>query len=146
MDDKDLDNFIDHQRWLINNGLVLPVVQDNLFMYGVLAHPEVKEVDVELDALGKKIKYTLFFEPKMLKVFGAFERLSSDSSLWGVFRLWLLLKKHGNLDLRRPLLKMVEDYCGSKWAVDLQIVDVANYKKDFNGSWNPTMEKAKLKK
>ena len=69
---------MDHQRWLINNGFANPIIQDNLFMYGVLAHPNIKEVELDLDALNKRITYTLYFESKMLNVIDKFNRLLGD--------------------------------------------------------------------
>jgi hypothetical protein len=132
MEINELNSFLDHQRWLINNGLVNPIVQDNLFMYGILSHPEVKEVDVALDALNKKVSYGLFFETKMLNAIEKYKKLSGDRSLLGTFRLWLLLKKHGNLEFKSPLSKMIKDYCGPGWEVSVDIKNVSEYRKEFN--------------
>jgi hypothetical protein len=138
MDEKELVNYLDHQKWLINNGLINTVVQDNLFMYGTLAHPELKELDVSVDVLRSHINYTLFFETKMINVINKFNSLVSKNSFWGILRLWFLLKRHGNLDFKTPLQKMVADYCGPKWSVDIQVKNVSEYQREFKKEWNQT--------
>jgi hypothetical protein len=138
MDEKDLANYLDHQRWLINNGLLNPIVQDNLFMYGTLAHPDLKELDVSVDVLNKHINYILFFDTKMISAINKFNDLILKKNFWGILRLWFFLKRHGNLDFKSPLQRMVSDYCGAKWTIDVQVKHVSEYQREFKQEWTQT--------
>ena len=136
MEEKELESYVNHHRWLINNGLANPEIQDNLYMYGILSHPEAKEVDVILDISKKRIDYVLFFEPRMINILDKFKALSSKSSLWSTFCLWRLLKKYGNLDLKSPLSRMIRDYCGPLWSISVEVKDVSEYKREFVERWS----------
>lgn len=44
MDSKELAQFLDQERWLINNGLLTDSVKNQLFFCGSIVHTEVQAV------------------------------------------------------------------------------------------------------
>lgn len=127
MEQMPLKDFVDHQRWLIDNGLFTDLAKDNLYLYGSLVHKDVQALHVIIDTNNSVIKYLLYVEPSLLKKISRFRRLSASTGLLDMWRLKRLLIKEGNLNFLPILNKFVKDFCGSKWKAELQIEDVAQY-------------------
>ena len=118
---------VDQQRWLLNNGLVTDEAKNNVYIYGTLVNKEVKAVEVSLDVENKKIHYTLYFSNSFLKDYNKFNELVGTESIFGLFRLRRILKKHGNLNIGGILKSFVSDYCGPNWTVTYELKDVKEY-------------------
>ena len=131
--DNNIASLIDHQRWLLNNGIVHDSVKNNLFMYGSIAHKDVIAVDMSIDVSKKSVSYSLFFSKKTKKVIELFNRLRGKDDLISLFRLKRLLKKHGNLDLFSILNNFIKDYCGPGWRVTVKVMDYDDYVEDDYG-------------
>src|ERR1035437_10966232 len=98
MDIEKLSQQIDQQRWLLNNGLITDTVKDNLFFYGSIIHPDVQAVEVKLKIDEKCVDYTVYFTKKTLDKISKYNKLSTSTSLFGMWRFKRLLKKEGTLN------------------------------------------------
>lgn len=141
MDSKELAEYIDQHRWLMNNGLVNDGIKNQLFMYGSIVHKEVKAVEVDINVEKRLIHYQLFFDKKMLENLARFKELSTSTGLIGMWRFKRMLKKQGNLHLDRGLKQFIKDYCGPKWNVEIEYLDVAKYVEGYEGGQNPPVDK-----
>lgn len=127
MEDKDLAEYVDQQRWLLNNGLISEGVKNQLFFSGSIAHKDVQAVEVDIIADDKLIKYVLYFDKKTLNKVNKYHQLSKSTSLFGMWQFKRFLKKEGSLDFRSILNKFVRDYCGPKWSSEVTIKDFDTY-------------------
>ena len=123
---------IDHQRWLLNNGLPNDVHKDTLFMFGSIVHRDVRAVEVALNPEKKTVGYVLYLDSVTLKTIDLYERLSKSTSIIDLWRFKRLLKKEGNLNISHLLSKFVKDYCGSNWQTELELKDYGDYEEGFN--------------
>ncbi len=131
MDDAKLNELLDHQRWLLNNGLADDRMKDDLFLYGTLIHKDVKAVELAIDADKKKISYNVYITKTLKAKLDSYEKLKNAEGLLDLWKLNRLLKKEGNLNLHHSLNSFVKDRCGSKWSADLKIADFATYEEGF---------------
>ena len=127
MEDKELAEYVDQQRWLLNNGLISDGVKNQLFFCGSIVHKEVQAVEVDIVADEKLIKYTLYFEKKTLKKVDKYHRLSKSTSLFGMWQFKRFLEKEGTLDFPNMLNKFVRDYCGPQWSSAVTLKDFDTY-------------------
>src|SRR5665213_2185807 len=86
MEDKELAEYVDQQRWLLNNGLISDGVKNQLFFCGSIVHKEVQALEVVIVADEKLVKYTLYFDKKTLKKVNQYHQLSKSTSLFGLWR------------------------------------------------------------
>lgn len=126
-----LNEHIDHQRWLLENGFINDLHKDNLFAYGSVVHIDVKAVEVDVVVENKKIAYCLYVTSSLLKKIEQYRQLSTSTSIMGLWRFKRMLKKEGNLNLRHLLTGFVNDYCGPGWSVDLSLKDFRKYEEGF---------------
>lgn len=126
MQDKTLEA-LDHQRWLMNAGIVPDVVKNHLFMYGSIAHKNIKAVELSVDVEKKIVLYTLYADKKLLQKVQQFHQWRHSQNWFELWRLRRMLLKEGNLDFQRILSSFVADYLGPKWRVDMKILDYAQY-------------------
>jgi hypothetical protein len=127
MDSQDLTEFLDQQRWLLNNGLITDSVKNQLFFCGSVVHADVQAVELAIEADNKKVNYTIYVNGQLLKKIAKYNSLASSKTL---FKMWLFrrfLKKEGSLDFQSILNKFVKDYCGPKWSASVNVVDYNNY-------------------
>jgi hypothetical protein len=128
METKEINSLVDHNRWLLNNGIMPEVAKNNLFMYGSIAHKDVRAVEVEVDSEKRSITYILYLDKSLIKTINTFKNLLNKKDILSLWRLKRILNKHGNLDLTNALQKFVKDYCGPKWTTIVDIKDVMDYK------------------
>lgn len=126
-----MNEHIDHQRWLLEHGFVNDLHKDNLFMYGSIVHRDVHAVQVDIDVEKKLITYDLYVKSSLFKKIDRYEQLSQSKSIIGLWRFKRMLKKEGNLNLKHLLNRFVSDYCGPKWSVDLRLKDFKEYEEGF---------------
>ena len=127
MDSQDLTEFLDQQRWLLNNGLITDSVKNQLFFCGSVVHSNVQAVEISIEAENKKVNYTIYVDKDLLKKIDKYNSLVSSKTL---LKMWLFkrfLKKEGSLDFQSILNKFVKDFCGPKWSASVNVVDYDNY-------------------
>lgn len=127
MDNKELFEYVDQHRWLLNNGLVSDNVKNQLFFYGSIVHKDVKAVDLKIKPENKTIEYTIFVDGSLSKKIDKYKKLSTSKSLFDMWRFKRLLKKEGSLDFQRMLSNFVSDFCGPKWITIVAISDFDTY-------------------
>ena len=127
MDSKELAEYVDQQRWLLNNGLVTDDVKNQLFFCGSIVHKDVQAVELHLEPDVKLVHYTVYVNSDLLKKISRYKELSQAKSLFGMWRFKRLLKKEGSLDFQMVLGKFVKDFCGPKWVTKVDMVDFDNY-------------------
>ncbi len=141
MDDKQLSEYLDQGRWLLNNGMANDQVKNQLFMFGSIAHKDVQALEVSIVPEKKLVKYQVFFKSDVILKINRYKELSTQTSLIGMWRFKRFLKKEGNLNFTGILNKFVKEYCGPKWSVQVEVADIDKY---FDGaesgedgsSWN----------
>lgn len=119
---------LDHQRWLMNNGLFTQSSKNNLYAYGSLVHTEVQAVDLAIDIDSRTFTYTIYVPAFILKAKQDIDFLKSKKTLWSLFKLRRLIKKYGHLDFYPVLMNFILDYCGPNWKVNLIVDNIKNYK------------------
>ena len=127
MDDTNIDDHMDHQKWLLNNGFINDLHKDNLYMYGGIVHSGIKAVELDIAAMEKKVSYTLFCSKKLIKNISKWHTLKNSTNvldLWGFKRL---LKKEGTLDFNHLISGFVKDYCGPAWKIKIEIKGIHKY-------------------
>jgi len=123
----DLNDHMDHQRWLMNNGFINDLHKDTLFMYGSIVHRDVRSLEVEIDKDNKQVRYAAYVESRLLKKIVKFNEYRQSVSVWGLWSFKRMLKKEGNLDLESIVNKFVKDYCGPAWSATLDMKDINTY-------------------
>ena len=127
MDLEKLTQQIDQQRWLLNNGLITDTVKDQLFFYGSIIHPEVQAVEVKIVADDKLVEYKVYLTKRTLDKIDKFKKLSTSTSLFGMWRFKRFLKKEGTLNFHGMLDSFVKDFCGPAWSTKLTLIDFDVY-------------------
>ncbi len=126
MDDKQLAEYLDQSRWLLNNGMANENVKNQLFMFGSIVHKDVQALEVDITPEAKLVKYSIFIKSDIIKKIGKYKELSVKTDLIGMWRFKRFLKKEGNLNFTGILNKFVKEYCGPKWSVEVEINDFNN--------------------
>lgn len=124
MENKELAQFLDQERWLLNNGLLTDSVKNQLFFCGSIVHSEVQAVELDITPEKKLVVYTIYVNKDLLKKIDLYKKLSTSTSLFGMWRFRRFLRKNGAMDFQGMLNKFVTDYCGPKWSAH---VTVANF-------------------
>lgn len=127
----DLNDHLEHQRWLINNGFINDLHKDNLYMYGAILNLNIVAVELSVSVESKVVQYSLYANDKLIKALVKYNKLKDTKSLYGLWRLKRLLKKHGPLNFSDMLNKFVRDYCGKQWKAELTILRDSDYKDGF---------------
>jgi hypothetical protein len=128
MDTADLLEYVDHQRWSMNNGLFTDAAKNQLFMYGSLIHKDVRSLELTIEPQNKTIRYVVYVDTKLLKLYNKYQKLlTKQNSIVGLILLRRFLRKHGDLNFHVILNNFVKDYCGAGWITDLKIDDFKNY-------------------
>lgn len=141
MDDKDLAEYLDQGRWLLNNGMANEQVKNQLFMFGSVVHKEVQAVEVHIVPETKVVEYQVYIKADLIKKISKYKELSTRQDLIGMWRFKRFLKKEGNLNFTGILNKFVKEFCGSGWTVKVEEVDFEKYFDGVEGgeagsSWN----------
>ena len=127
MDEVAVNNMVDQQRWLLDNGLFTDLAKDNLYLYGTLAHKDIFAVHVMIHAEDKKIIYKLYAPASLLKKVENYHSWTASTSLWDMWRLKRLVKNNGDLNFAVVLGRFIKTYCGPKWRVEVQLDHSENY-------------------
>ena len=127
MEQKELTEYLDHQRWLLNMGLVSDDVKNQLFFCGSIIHKEVMAVEVDIVADKKRVNYRIYFNKDLIDRINKYHQLSKSTSLFGMWRFKRFLKKEGALDFNQILSKFVVDFCGPKWFTNVELKDFDAY-------------------
>lgn len=127
MNTEKLTELLDQQRWLLNNGLVPDSVKNQLFFYGSIVHTEVQAVEVKILADKKCVEYTIYVYKDLIKKMGKCRKLSTSTSLFGLWRYKRFLKNEGSLDFQGMLNSFVKDFCGPGWSVKVDVADFDAY-------------------
>ena len=126
-----VEEHLDHQRWLMNNGLLNDLHKDTLYLYGTLVHKDVLAIELNIDIENKMLEYVVYVSAGLMKSYRLYNELRTASSIIDLWRLKRLLKKKGNLNFMAILSSFVKDYCGPKWNVKLEIKDFSSYEDGF---------------
>ena len=127
METKELEQFLDQQRWLLNNGLVTDSVKNQLFFCGSIVHAEVQAVEVQIHPEEKQVEYTIYVFKDLIKKIETYKKLSTSTSLFDMWRFKRFLKKNGALDFQAMLGRYITDFCGPKWSTKVNVRDFDVY-------------------
>lgn len=131
MEDSKILDLIDHQRWLLNNGIVNDMAKDNLYVFGSLLHKEIGAVELAINIEKKNVAYTIFGNPKLIKVLSKYQKLSTSDSIFSLWQMKRLIKREGNLNFKGMLSRFVKDYCGASWSVDVEVKPISIYSEGY---------------
>ncbi len=127
MENTNIAQMIDSDRWLLNNGLISDNVKNQLFFCGSIVHKDVQAVEVRIQPENKLVDYIIYASPELLKKIAKYNKLSTSKSVFGMWRFKRLLQKEGCLDLQKVLNSFVTDYCGPKWTAKASIISFDSY-------------------
>ncbi len=127
METKELTEFLDQQRWLLNNGLITDSVKNQLFFCGSIVHSEVQAVEVDIHPEQKQVEYVIYVYKDVLKQIETYKKLSTATSLFGMWKFKRFLKKNGAMDFQSMLSRFVSDFCGPKWTTKVTVSDFDVY-------------------
>jgi hypothetical protein len=122
-----LEEMLNTQRWLLNNNLVPDSVKNQLFFYGSIVHSEVQAVELKIRPEIKSVDYTVYLCKDLIKKMERYKKLSTATSLFGLWQFKRFLKKEGSLDFHSMINSFVRDYCGPNWAATVTIADFDAY-------------------
>lgn len=137
-----LDEYVDQRRWLLNNGFVTDDVKNQLFFCGSIVHKDVQAVELDLEPHTKSVKYRIYVNADLIKKIDKYYVLSKSTSLFGMWRFKRFLKKEGALDFQQILTNLVQDFCGPKWSVIVEVVDFNTYVEGLEGALGDNGESA----
>lgn len=127
MESKELAEYLDQQRWLMNSGLIPESLKNQLFFCGTIVHKDVRAVQLDLIPEKKLVEYKIFVPKKIVDKVNKYKMLSTKRSLFGLWRFKRFLKKEGDLNFEAILNRFIKDYCGPKWSVKAQVLDFEMY-------------------
>jgi hypothetical protein len=133
MDDKQLSEYVDQHRWLLNNGLVSDDVKNQLFFCGSIVHKDVRAVEVDINPETRLVSYVVYVDKDLLNKVDKYHRLSKSTGLIDMWRFKRLLQKEGSLDFKAILRKFVTDFCGPKWLAEVEVKDFGTYVEETPG-------------
>ena len=136
MEDKEIAEYLDQQRWLINNGLMSDSLKNQLFFCGSIVHKDVQAVEVSFEPEHKAVEYKIYVPTQLLKKISKYNKLSTGKSVFDLWRFKRFLKKEGNLNFTAILNRFIKDYCGTKWTVKVEILDFSTYNGDSGSGDN----------
>ena len=124
----DSQDVINHQRWLINNGLANSMLNDNLYLFGIYLHPGIQEAIVSIVFEEKTIEYKLYVTKELLKDFHKYKELLTKTGKWNAIKLKRLWKKHSNnkndparIDIDAVIATHVKTLCGHNWNAKVEL-------------------------
>jgi hypothetical protein len=127
METKELTEFLDQNRWLLNNGLVTDSVKNQLFFCGSIVHSDVQAVELDVVPEKKLVEYTIYVPRALMNKINLYKKLSTSTSLINMWRFKRFLKKEGALDFDKMLNKFVSDFCGPQWSAKTTVVNFDVY-------------------
>ena len=137
METAELAEFLDQQRWLLNNGLVPESAKNQLFFYGSIVHTEVQAVEVKIRPEVKTVDYVVYVDKNLIKRMEKYKKLSAATSLFGMWRFRRFLKKEGSLDFHSMINSFVKDFCGPSWGATVTVADFDAYVEGIGAESGP---------
>jgi hypothetical protein len=131
LDSKELLEYVDQQRWLLNNGLITDGIKNQLFFCGSIVHKDVQAVELAVDPATKVVSYKIYVTDSLSDKIDLYNRLHKSDTIFGMWRFKRLLKKEGSLDFAKVLNKFVVDFCGPKWSTKVEIATFDKYVDDL---------------
>jgi hypothetical protein len=122
-----IEEMMNTQRWFLNNGLVPDSVKNQLFFYGSIIHTEVQAVEVKIRPEVKTVDYVVYVNKDLMQKIDTYKKLSTATSLFGLWRFKRFLKKEGSLDFHSMINSFVRDFCGPAWAATVSVADFDKY-------------------
>jgi hypothetical protein len=119
--------YVDQQRWLLNNGLVPDSIKNQLFFCGSIVHKDVQAVEVSINPEEKIVDYIIYVKKDVIKKIAKCNKLSTATSLFGMWRFKRFLQKEGSLNFQAILNGFVADFCGPKWSTKVTVSDFDVY-------------------
>ena len=138
--DDALHKLLDHQRWLMNNGLVNDMHKDQLYLFGAIVHKDIKAVELDIEIENKNVNYYLYIDSGLRNKINKFNKLSKSQGLIGLWRFKNMLKKEGNLNFSAVIGRFIKDYCGPLWRLNVRIADIKDYKDGYEESSTPNKQ------
>jgi hypothetical protein len=127
VDTNKLAEMVDQQRWLLNNGLVPDSVKNQLFFFGSVVHLDVQAVEVKLRPDEKFVDYIVYVNKSLMKKIEKYNKLSTATSLFGMWQFKRFLKREGSLNFQSMLSSFVADFCGPGWSANVTVSDFDVY-------------------
>lgn len=137
MDNISTKDLVDHQRWLINNGLANDMLKDNLYLFGIYLHPGIQDALVSIDFNDKVITYQIYVNKYLLNDFNKYKKLLASTGKLNTIRLKRLWRKHfenkkdpARLDIDTIINSHVKSLCGPNWSTSVKILPYSQYISD----------------
>jgi hypothetical protein len=127
METSKLAEYLDQQRWMLNNGLVPDSVKNQLFFYGSIVHTEVQAVETKIRPEVKTVEYIIYARKDLINKIDKYKKLSTATSLFGLWRFRRFLKKEGSLDWHSMINSFIRDFCGPNWVATVTVMDFDAY-------------------
>lgn len=142
MQNNEIAELLDQERWLMNNGLMSDSAKNQLFFCGSIVHKDVQAIELQIDPEKKLVMYKVYLPTNIVNKVNKYNTLSIKKDLISLWRFKRLLKKDGNLNFQGILTKFVKDYCGNKWSATVEVLNFDNFSPDGdeggdnNGGWS----------
>jgi len=117
---------IDNERWLMNNGLISDSAKNNIYVYAYLVNKGIVAAEVDIDVESKTIKYNLYVKSNLFKAYNNY--YNRTDSWFSLIKSAYYVRKHGNLNFKSLLNKFVKDYMGPSWKATLSVKESNLYK------------------
>jgi hypothetical protein len=117
---------IDNERWLMNNGLISDSAKNNIYVYAYLVNKGITAAEVDINPESKTIYYNLYVKDNLLKAYNYYS--NRDDSWFSLIKSAYYVRKYGNLNFKMLLTKFVKDYMGPSWKVNLSVKKSSEYK------------------
>jgi hypothetical protein len=111
----------------MNNGLISDSVKNQLFFCGSIVHKDVQAVELEIRPESRLVEYKIYVNKDLISKIEKYKKLSTSTSLFGLWRFKRLLKQEGSLEFQAVLNKFVIDFCGVSWRATVEVLDFASY-------------------
>ena len=123
-----IEEYLDQRRWLMSNGIFTEDVKNNIYLYGMLTHKDIRAVEVSIDGASFSIEYNLYMDKSLMEAYTKYNILKDSKSLFDLWKTKRILKKHGNLEFTNVLNKFIRDYCGPRWKAKVNLALISEYK------------------
>jgi hypothetical protein len=133
MQNKEIAELLDQERWLLNHGLLTDSAKNQLFFCGSIVHKDVQAVELELAPDKKMVAYKVYLPKTLINKVNKYNALSTKKDLISLWRFKRIIKKEGNLNFHGILSKFVKDFCGAKWTVTVEILDFDKFSSNGDG-------------
>lgn len=117
---------IDNERWLMNNGLISDSAKNNIYVYAYLVNKGISAAEVSINVENKTVTYTLYVKKNLLKAYDSY--CSMTNSWLSLIKNAYYVKRYGNLNFKLLLNKFIKNYMGPSWKISLYVKEFSEYK------------------